>query len=128
MYQAEDALLFGDITVDNTHANYQGTGYIHFPKKSGAEASFVVNARKGDYIVGLRYAYGEKVDGEYGNNPTSQLPGRAKINVYVNGVHVKTVAPDKTAISWDEWFTASERLTLKAGRNVISYRIDRFNR
>ncbi|WP_139997512.1 family 43 glycosylhydrolase [Paenibacillus paridis] len=125
MYQAEDALLFGNITQDNSHANYQGTGYIHLPKESGAEASFVVNAQEnGDYIVGLRYAYGVQVNGESTNNPTSQLPARAQINVYVNGVHVKTAAPDKTAISWEEWFTASERLTLKAGPNVISYRID----
>ncbi|NIK76832.1 GH43 family beta-xylosidase [Paenibacillus castaneae] len=125
MYQAEDAILLGDITSDNSHANYQGTGYIHLPKKSGAEASFVVNAQKsGDYFVGVRYAYGIQADGESTNNPTSQLPARAKINVYVNGIHVKTIAPDKTAISWDEWFTASERLRLNEGKNVISYRID----
>ncbi|MEC0226508.1 family 43 glycosylhydrolase [Paenibacillus alba] len=125
MYQAEDAILYGDVAKDKAHANYQGTGYINLPKKSGAEASFVVNAAKdGDYIVGVRYAYGEQVNGESTNNPTTQLPDRAKINVYVNGVQAKTIAPDKTAISWDEWFTASERLTLKAGKNVISYRID----
>ncbi|MEH7308202.1 family 43 glycosylhydrolase, partial [Neobacillus drentensis] len=125
MYQAEDAILYGDITKDNSHANYQGTGYINLPNKSGAEASFVVNAEEaGDYIVGVRYAYGVQVDGESTNNPTTQLPARANINVYVNGVHVKTISPDKTPISWDEWFTASERLGLKAGKNVISYRID----
>lgn len=125
MYQAEDAMLYGDITKDNSHKNYQGTGYINLPQKSGAEASFVVNAEEdGDYIVGVRYAYGVQVEGESTNNPTTQLPARAKINVYVNGIPVKTIEPDKTAISWDEWFTASERLVLKAGRNVISYRID----
>ncbi|MDQ8735403.1 family 43 glycosylhydrolase [Paenibacillus sp. LHD-38] len=125
MYQAEDAIHYGDITKDNTHANYQGTGYINLPETSGAEASFVVNAEEeGDYIVGVRYAYGVQVNGESTNNPTTQLPARAKINVYVNGILVKTIAPDKTAISWDEWFTASERLSLQAGENVISYRID----
>lgn len=125
MYQAEDAILYGDITKDNSHSNYQGTGYINLPKKAGAEASFVVNAAEdGDYIVGVRYAYGVQVDGESTNNPTTQLPARANINVYVNGIQVKTIGPDKTAISWDEWFTASERLRLKAGKNVISYRID----
>ncbi|BFT72039.1 family 43 glycosylhydrolase [Paenibacillus sp. P36] len=125
MYQAEDAVLLGDITKENSHLNFQGTGYIHLPKKSGAEANFVVNAAEaGDYIVGLRYAYGEQVNGESTSNPTVQLPARAKINVYVNGEHVKTIAPDKTAISWDEWFTGSERLALQAGKNVISYRID----
>ncbi|OMF35977.1 hypothetical protein BK133_09845 [Paenibacillus sp. FSL H8-0548] len=125
MYQAEDAILFGDIAKDNSHAGYQGTGYINLPKKSGAEASFVVNAEEaGDYIVAVRYAYGVQADGESTNNPTTQLPARAKINVYVNGIQVKSIAPDKTAISWDEWFTASERLELKAGKNVISYRID----
>ncbi|ASK62305.1 hypothetical protein CFK37_09110 [Virgibacillus phasianinus] len=125
MYQAEDAIHYGDITKDDSHANYQGTGYINLPNKSGAEASFVVNAEeKGDYIVGVRYAYGVQVDGESTSNPTTQLPARAKVNVYVNGAHVKTITPDKTAISWEEWFTASERLALKEGKNVISYRID----
>ncbi|CAH0345320.1 family 43 glycosylhydrolase [Bacillus sp. CECT 9360] len=125
MYQAEDAIHYGAITKDNSHANYQGTGYINLPKEPGAEASFVVNTEEaGDHIVGMRYAYGVQVDGESTNRPRTQLPARAKINVYVNGKHVKTITPDKTAISWDEWFTASERLGLKAGKNVISYRID----
>ncbi|CAH1202126.1 hypothetical protein PAECIP111891_01967 [Paenibacillus allorhizoplanae] len=125
MYQAENAVVYGDITSDNTHTNYQGTGYIHLPTTSGAEASFVVQAEEaGDYIVGTRYAYGVQVNGESTNNPTTQLPGRAKVNVYVNGHYVKTISPDKTAISWDEWFTDSQRLNLQQGKNVISYRID----
>ncbi|CAM4441569.1 GH43 family beta-xylosidase [Paenibacillus endophyticus] len=125
MYQAEDAIHYGSITKDNQYGNYQGTGYINLPKKSGAEASFVVQTEEaGDYIVGVRYAYGVQADGESTNNPTVQWPARAKINVYVNGVPAKTIMPDKTAISWEEWFTASERLSLKAGKNVISYRID----
>lgn len=125
MYQAEDAIHYGDITKENSRANYQGNGYINLPEKSGAEASFVVNAEEaGDYIVGVRYAYGVPVDGESTDRPRTQLPARAKINVNVNGLHVKTITPDKTAISWDEWFTGSERLGLKAGKNVISYRID----
>ncbi|MGX6443631.1 family 43 glycosylhydrolase [Neobacillus sp. K501] len=126
MYQAEEAILYGETAKGNSYANYQGKGYINLPKTAGAEASFTVNAEKaGDYIVGLRYAYGEKVNGEYNHNPSTQLPARAKVNVYVNGIHVKTISPDKTAISWEEWFTASERLSLKAGKNVISYRIDK---
>ncbi|KRE98454.1 hypothetical protein ASG89_05475 [Paenibacillus sp. Soil766] len=125
MYQAEHAVLYGDITSDHTHTNYQGTGYIHLPTTSGAEASLVVQAQEaGDYIVGTRYAYGEQINGESTNNPTTQLPGRAKINVYVNGLFAKSIFPDKTAISWDEWFTDSQRLRLQAGENVISYRID----
>jgi hypothetical protein len=125
MYQAENAVLYGEITSDNAHTNYQGAGYIHLPTTSGAEASFVVQAQEaGDYIVGTRYAYGEQVNGESTNNPTTQLPGRAKINVYVNGVFAKSIFPDKTAISWNEWFTDSQRLRLLAGKNVISYRID----
>ncbi|KAI7261478.1 hypothetical protein KC345_g9735 [Hortaea werneckii] len=125
MYQAEAAILYGEIGIDNTHKGYQGTGYINLPNKPGAEANFVVKAEEeGDYIVGVRYAYGVKVSGEYTEGSKVQLPGRAKINVYVNGTHVKTIEPDKTEISWDEWFTASERLRLAAGENVISYRID----
>ncbi|MCR2804854.1 family 43 glycosylhydrolase [Paenibacillus soyae] len=125
MYQAEDAILFGDISISNDYANHQGSGYIHLPETSGAEASFVVEAEEaGDYIVGLRYAYGKQVNGESTNQPNTQLPARAKVNVFVNGAFAKTVEPDKTAISWEEWFTGSERLTLREGRNVISYRID----
>jgi GH43 family beta-xylosidase len=125
MYQAEEAILYGEISKDNSFGNYQGTGYINLPKTAGAEASFIVNADEaGDYIVGVRYAYGEKVHGEYTHNPSTQLPARAKVDIYVNGIHSKTITPDKTAISWEEWFTASERLSLKAGKNVISYRID----
>ncbi|MCS7460558.1 family 43 glycosylhydrolase [Paenibacillus doosanensis] len=125
MYQAEDAVLYGDAAKDNSHANYQGTGYVHLSKTAGAEASFVVSAaEEGDYIVGARYAYGEQAEGESTNNPTVQLPSRALINVFVNGIHVKSITPDKTAISWDEWFTDSQRLALKKGKNVISYRID----
>jgi GH43 family beta-xylosidase len=125
MYQAEDAVLYGGMTSEHVHTNYQGTGYVHLPTTSGAEASFVVQAPlAGDYIVGTRYAYGVQVDGESTNNPTTQLPGRAKVNVYVNGEYVKSIAPDKTAVNWDEWFTDSERLSLQQGKNVISYRID----
>lgn len=126
MYQAENALLFEDVKISSSHANYQGTGYVNLSNTPGAEASFVVQAKEaGDYIVGLRYAYGLQVNGESTNNPTSQLPARAKINVYVNGKFAKSIAPDKTAVSWEEWFTDSERLALQAGANVISYRIDR---
>ncbi|WP_438350401.1 S-layer homology domain-containing protein [Paenibacillus sp. FA6] len=125
MYQAEDAIHYGGITKGATAKGYQGTGYINLPNKSGTEASFVVDAEEGgDYIIGVRYAYGVKVGGEYTDNSKVQLPGRAKINVFVNGIYVKTIAPDKTEINWDEWFTASERLELIAGANVISYRID----
>lgn len=126
MYQAEDAILYGGAAVEDQYANHQGSGYIHLPETVGAEASFVVEAESaGDYIVGLRYAYGVQVNGESTNQPTTQLPARAKVNVFVNGVHDKTIAPDKTAINWEEWFTASERLALQAGKNVISYRIDK---
>jgi GH43 family beta-xylosidase len=106
MYQAEDAVLLGEITKGNSHMNYQGSGYINLPDQTGAEASFIVTAEEtGDYIVGLRYAYGVQVNGESTNNPTTQLPARAKITVFVNGLLAATIAPDKTAISWNEWFT-----------------------
>lgn len=125
MYQAENAILYGNITKGASAKGYQGTGYINLPNESGTEASFVVNAQEaGDYIVGVRYAYGVRVGGEYTEGSNVQLPGRAKVNVFVNGIHVKTIAPDKTEINWDEWFTGSERLALEEGKNVISYRID----
>jgi len=122
MYQAENAILGGGAVVQDDNSNYSGDGYVHIPNTNGAEINFVIDAEEaGDYILGLRYAYGIQKDGETTNRPTNQLPGRAVMSLGVNGIQTDTFSMDKTSIGWNEWFTGSKRVTLKEGLNLISY-------
>lgn len=124
-YEAEGAILEGGSCVSSDNSNYFGEGYVEVPNTKGAAVSFVVDAEEaGDYIVGLRYAYGVQKDGETTNNPTSQLPTRAVMNIYVNGEQVDQIQMDKNSITWNEWFTGSKRLTLNEGANLITYSVD----
>lgn len=127
-YEAENSILEGGAAVQSDNSNYFGEGYVHVPNKKGASASFIVNAKEaGDYILGLRYAYGVQKDGETTNRPSSQLPARASMNIYVNGERADTIQMDKNSISWNEWFTGSRRLSLKEGANLITYSVDQGN-
>lgn len=124
-YEAEAAILEGGAAVSSDNSNFYGEGYVEVPNTKGAAVSFVVNAQEaGDYIVGLRYAYGVRKDGETTNNPTSQLPSRAAMNIYVNGEKADTIQMDKNSFTWNEWFTGSKRLTLNEGANLITYIVD----
>lgn len=124
-YEAENAILEGGSAIQNVNDNYYGDGYVHVPNTRGAAVSFVVHAKEaGDYIAGLRYAYGVRKDGESTNRPSVQLPSRASMNIYVNGMYVDQVAMDKNSITWNEWFTGSKRLELKQGANLITYTVD----
>ncbi len=124
-YEAEGAILEGGASISSDNSNYYGKGYVEVPNTKGAAVSFVVNAEEaGDYIVGLRYAYGVRKDGETTNNPTSQLPSRAVMNIYVNGEKADTIQMDKNSFTWNEWFTGSKRLSLNAGANLITYSVD----
>lgn len=123
-YEAENAILEGGASVQGINSNYYGEGYVHVPNSRGPSVSFVVEAEEaGDYIVGLRYAYGLRKDGETTNRPSSQLPARASMNISVNGKQAGKIAMDKNSITWSEWFTGSNRLALKKGANVISYSV-----
>lgn len=124
-YEAENAILEGGAAVRNDNSNYYGSGYVKVPNTKGASVSFVVDAKEaGDYILGLRYAYGVQKDGETTNRPSSQLPSRAVLNVSVNGEKVDTIQMDKNSYTWNEWFTGSKRLTLNEGANLITYSVD----
>lgn len=128
MYQAENAVLEGGAYVENTHYNHQGTGYVHVPNTTGTSVNFVVNAPEaGDYIVGMRYAYGKYEDNATTDGATNQLPSRASISIYVNGEKADTLLMDKTNLSWNEYFTGSKRLNLKEGQNLITYIVDNGN-
>ena len=124
-YEAENAILEGGAVFSDYNVNYYGEGYVRVPNSMGAAVSFVVNAKEaGDYLAAVRYAYGVKADGESTNRPTNQLPGRASMNIYVNGKAVDTLQMDKTSTTWDEWFTGTKRLALKEGTNLITYSVE----
>ena len=72
----------------------------------------------------MRYAYGVKVEGEYGVNPVTQLPERGRLSVYVNGTYATTIVTDKTDITWEKLFFAGERIYLPKGKNIITLCVD----
>ena len=90
--------------------------------------NFVTEAEEaGDYIVGMRYAFGEFEGNATTDGATNQLPSRGSISIYVNGEKADTLQMDKTSLGWNEYFTGSKRLTLKKGQNLITYMIDNGN-
>ncbi len=124
-YEAENAILEGGASIQSVNSNYYGEGYVHVPNKQGASVSFVVDAKDaGDYIVGLRYAYGVRKNGETNNRPSSQLPARAGLQVSVNGRTAGRIDLDKNSVTWNEWFTGSKRLPLQKGANLITYSVE----
>lgn len=126
MYQAENSILEGGTRVLSDNTNYDGKGYINVPNKMGASSNFVIHAKEaGDYIVGLRYAYGVQKENESTNEAKKQLPEQARMNIYVNGVKKDTIIMDKTSLTWNEWFMGSKRLTLDAGTNLITYTVEK---
>lgn len=126
VYQAENGILEKGAVIKNENLNYSGDAYVHIPNKKGAAISFVVNAdQAGDYIVGARYAYGIQKDRETTHEANIQLPSRASMNIYVNGNLVEgKFLMDKTTFTWNECFTGSRRLSLEAGKNLITYTVE----
>ena len=128
MYQAENAVLEGGAYAESSHYNHQGNGYVHVPNTIGAAVNFVVDVNEpGDYIVGMRYAYGEFENNATTDGATNQLPSRASMSIYVNGEKADTLQMDKTSLGWNEYFTGSKRLALKEGQNLIAYIVDNGN-
>ncbi len=126
MYEAEYAVLEGGVKTEDSNSNYYGDGYVYVPNTAGAAVNFIVNAQEaGDYIVGLRYAYGVQKSGETTNRPNVMLPTRAVMNISVNGEVTDSIQMDKTSFTWNEWFTGSKRMTLRAGANLITYSVDK---
>lgn len=121
VYQAEDALLLNNAIVGNQYQGFQGDGYVNIANEFNSEISFIIDAEQdADNYLRMRYAYGEKVEGEYDDKMNTQIPARAKLSVYVNGKYVTTIYPDKTGISWESWFTGGERLSLQESTNITT--------
>jgi hypothetical protein len=112
-YEAEEGHREGGAGLNTDHRGYSGVGFVD--GYGALNASTTIHAdvtEAGEYEVGLRYSNGP--------NP---FAGNKTVSVYVNGRKVRqTVLP--STVTWDEWATKTERLTLRRGVNAIQYRVD----
>jgi hypothetical protein len=113
VHQAESAARSGGAGVSSQHAGYTGTGFVETSGTTGSTTAFTVNvATAGARAVTLRYANG--------GWPTV---GAKTMSLYVNGTKVKQVSLAPTA-NWSTWADHTETVTLNAGNNTVTYRID----
>lgn len=112
-YEAEEGHRQGSARIDTEHAGYSGVGYVAgFGELNASTTMHVEVKRNGEYEVGLRYSNGP--------NPFS---GDKTVSVYVNGSKVRqTVLP--STVTWKEWATKTELLSLRRGLNTIEYRVE----
>lgn len=98
--------------VSSEHAGFSGTGFVAgFYCNPGAHITFTVEVpADGEYDVILGYAMG--------TNEAKGNPGTLAIYVNRNKVGTTTFEPGAT---WDTYLQKSEKLTLKAGKNTITY-------
>jgi hypothetical protein len=112
-YEAEEGRRTGGAGLNTDHPGFSGVGFVdNFGNLNAATTLHVEVSRAGAYDVGLRYSNGP--------NP---FQGTKTVSVHVNGRKVKQTALPSTA-TWDNWATATERLTLKRGINEIRYQVD----
>ncbi|MEV6110087.1 family 16 glycoside hydrolase [Streptomyces sp. NPDC051940] len=113
LYEAEEAALTGGAHTNTDHTGYSGASFVDRYGTEGASTAFTVDvAEGGSYDVGLRYSNGP--------NPFTGTKG---ISLYVNGKRVKQTRLRSTG-NWDTWSTQTEKLTLRAGTNTITYKHD----
>ncbi len=112
-YEAEEGNRDGGAGLNTDHRGYSGVGFVDGYGALNASTTMHVDvSQAGEYEVGLRYSNGP--------NP---FQGDKTVSVYVNGRKVRqTVLP--TTVTWDDWATKTERLTLRRGGNTIQYRVD----
>jgi hypothetical protein len=112
-YEAEEGHREGGASIATDHRGYSGVGFV--ASFGNLNASTTIHAdvqQAGEYEVGLRYS-----------NGPDPFRGDKTVSVYVNGRKVRqTVLP--STVTWDEWATKTERLTLTRGMNTIQYRVD----
>ncbi|MDQ7910580.1 DUF1080 domain-containing protein [Phytohabitans sp. ZYX-F-186] len=112
-YEAEEGHREGGAALATDHRGFSGVGFV--AGYGALNASTTIHAevtKAGEYEVGLRYSNGP--------NP---FQGDKTVSVYVNGRKVRqTVLP--STVTWEEWATKTERLTLRRGVNAIQYRVD----
>ncbi|GAA4811576.1 family 16 glycoside hydrolase [Streptomyces ziwulingensis] len=113
-YEAEEATLTGTAGVNTDHTGYSGSGFVdRYATEGKVGTAFDVTVPKaGAYDVGLRYS-----------NGPDPFDGPKSLSLYANGQKVRQTALPSTG-DWDTWSTRTERLSLRAGHNTISYRYD----
>jgi parallel beta-helix repeat protein len=109
-YLAEDATRSGSVVMFTDHLNYWGQGFTGNFWSVGDGMTFSVNAATaGQHDVDLRYLNARG---------TVQT-----ISIFVNNVKIKQTSLP-TLANWDTWGIKTERLTLNAGVNTITYKFD----
>ena len=100
------------MSIDASHAGFSGTGFVAgFYCNPGAHLTFTVTVpADGEYDVTLGYAMG--------TNEAQGKPGTLAIYVNRNKVGSTTFEPGAT---WATYLEKTEKLTLKAGENTITY-------
>ena len=113
-YEAEEARLTGTAGINTDHAGHSGSGFVdRYATEGKVATTFDVTVPKtGAYDVGLRYSNGP--------NP---FRGTKALSLYANGKKVRQTELAPTG-DWDSWSTRTEKLTLRAGHNTLSYRYD----
>ncbi|MFF5076178.1 family 16 glycoside hydrolase [Actinoplanes sp. NPDC000266] len=111
--EAEWSGLTGSTSVAKDHTGYTGSGFSAGHGAVGSATTFTVNVPSaGAYPVSLRYSNGP--------NPAA---GTKTMSLYVNGTRVKQVSLADTG-NWDTWAALTDSVTLRAGPNAVSYRVD----
>ncbi|GAA3934988.1 family 16 glycoside hydrolase [Actinoplanes auranticolor] len=112
-YEAEEGNREGAAGLATDHRGFSGIGFASgFGALNASTTMHVTVDKAGDYDVGLRYSNGP--------NPFS---GTKTVSVHVNDRKIRQVALPST-VTWEEWATATEKLTLRKGVNKIQYRVD----
>lgn len=125
VYQAEEAELLGDAVILNDKRGFQGEGFVKISKNKGSGLRFTIEVEEaGDYFITSRYAYGEKVEGEYDSHPKVAIPKRGSMTIVVNDSQKYKAVYDKTNIDWESWMYNGNRITLNKGVNTIIYNVE----
>ncbi|MBN1309858.1 MAG: cellulose binding domain-containing protein [Anaerolineae bacterium] len=100
VYQAENAVLGGDVSVDTNHSGYYGTGFVNFPSSGGyVEYRNVDGGSGGGRTLRFRHALGI----------TSSRTGQLTVNGASRNI---TFSPTG---SWDSWAVLDVAVNLNAG-------------
>ncbi|MEU8821265.1 family 16 glycoside hydrolase [Actinoplanes sp. NPDC048796] len=111
--EAEWSGLSGSTSVAKDHTGYTGSGFSAGHGAAGSATTFTLNVPSaGAYPISLRYSNGP--------NPAA---GTKTMSLYVNGTRVKQVSLADTG-NWDTWAALNDTVTLRAGANTVSYRVD----
>lgn len=103
-YEAEDAIKT-NVSTNNNHAGYTGSGFVDGFAEQGDEVTFQVNiSTAGNHTLTFRYA-----------NDTGYTSTR---QIYVDGVHAGTLYMPDLA-NWDTWSTASVNTYLTPGIHTV---------